>query len=173
MSRRVIPLICSLCFLTHCSSTTSESSLEASTIPVLSSPARANTWGIPEKTQMKDGYQLLYTNPSNSKEKLIITGSNKLMFFLLYPPHIKGTRIINGRAIEVDEAQLWKKALVADRTVKWYHAHLPSALHGSIFRTLGTELKDSSGKIGQYRIEVEGTKNQMRNWLSELTFSQQ
>jgi len=172
MNRRVIPLICFLFFLTHCSSTTSESSLKAPTIPVLSSPARANTWGIPEKTQMKDGYQLLYTNPSNSKEKLTITGSNKLMFFLLYPPHIRGTRMINGRAIEVDEAQLWKKALVADQTVKWYHAHLPSAHYGSIFRTLGTELKDGSGKIGQYRIEVEGTKNQMRNWLSELSFPQ-
>ena len=170
MNRRVIPLLSFLCLLTHCSSSPSDSSLATSTLPVLSSPARANAWGTPEKTRTKDGYKLLFTNPSNSKEKITIIGSRELMFFLLYPPHLRGNRMINGREIEVNEAQLWKKALVAGQTVKWYHAHLPSPDYGSIFRTLGTELKDRSGKIGQYRIEVEGTKNKMRNWLSELRF---
>jgi hypothetical protein len=170
MNNRAIPLLSFLCLLSHCSSTPSDSSLGHSTLPILSSPARADDWGTPEKTQTKNGYKLSYANPANSKEKLTITGSDELMFFLLYPPHLRGTRIINGSAIEVDEAQLWKKSLVAEQTVKWYHAQLPSIHYGSIFRTLGTELKDGSGKVGQYRIEVEGTKNQMRNWLSELRF---
>ena len=170
MNSLVIPLLSFLCLLTHCSSTPPDSSLGPSTPPILSSPARANAWGPPERTKAKNGYSLLYTNPANSKEKLTITGSSELMFFLLYPPHLRGTRIVNGNTVQINEAQLWKKALVAEQTVKWYHAHLPSTHYGSIFRTLGTELKDGSGKIGQYRMEIEGTKNQMRNWLSELQF---
>lgn len=170
MNGRVIPLVSFLCLLTHCSSTPPGSSLGPSTLPILSNPTRANAWGAPKKTKTSDGYILLYINPANNKEKLTITGSSELMFFLLYPPHLRGTLIINGKTAQIDEAQLWKKALVAEQTVKWYHAHLPSTHYGSIFRTLGTGLKDSSGKIGQYRIEVEGTKNQMRNWLSELRF---
>ena len=172
MNSRVIPLLSFLCLLTHCSSTPPDSSIGLSTLPILSSPARANAWGPPEKTKAKNGYSLLYTNPANNKEKLTITGSSELMFFLLYPPHLRGTRIIDGNTFQVDEAQLWKKARVANQTVKWYHAHLPSTHYGGIFRTLGTELKNGSGKIGQYRIEVEGTKNQMQTWLSELRFRQ-
>ena len=113
---------------------------------------------------------MIYTNPGNAKEKVTITGSRELMFFLYYPPHLRGTRMINGNAVEIDQAQLWKKALIAGQNVKWYHAHLPSANYGGIFRTLGAELRDDSGRIGQYRIEVEGTKKQMQTWLSELTF---
>jgi len=88
MNGRVIPLLSFLCLLTHCSSTPPGSSLGPSTLPILSSPARANAWGPPERTKAKDGYSLLYINPANSKEKLTITGSSELMFFLLYPPHL-------------------------------------------------------------------------------------
>lgn len=168
MNTRMIILLPLLGLLAHCSSNSSGAGAE--TLPVLSSPARAKAWGSPQTVPTKDGYKMTYTNPVNGKEKVTITGSSELMFFLYYPPNLKGTRMVDGKATTVDEAQLWKKALVAGQTVKWYHAYLPSAHNGNIFRTLGTELKDSSGRTGQYRVEVEGTKNQMQSWLSELRF---
>jgi len=113
---------------------------------------------------------MTYTNPVNGKEKVTITGSRELMFFLYYPPNLKGNNIINGVATAVSEPQLWKKSLVAGQTVKWYHAYLPTADRGGVFKTLGTELKDNSANRGSYRIVVEGTKKQMQSWLSALRF---
>lgn len=163
----VLPL---LGLLTNCSSNTSDSESATLDLPVLSSPSRAKAWGAPQISQNKDGYKTVYTNPANDKEKVTITASRELMFFLYYPPHLKGTRMINGTPTKVNEAQLWKKSLIAGQKVKWYHAHLATTRHGNIFRTLGTELKDSSGNVGQYRLEIEGSKKQMQIWLSELTF---
>jgi len=170
MHNRMIILLPLLAFLTHCSTNNPNSGSGTSTLPVLSSPARAKAWGAPQIVPTKDGYKMTYTNPANDKERVTITGSRELMFFLYYPPNLKGTRMVEGTATKVDEAQLWKTALIAGQKVKWYHAHLPSANYGNIFRTLGAELKDGAGNAGHYRIEVEGTKNQMQSWLSELEF---
>ena len=126
--------------------------------------------GAPGIVQTASGYTMTYANPVNGKEKLTITGSRELMFFLYYPPNLKGTDILNGVATEVSEPQVWKKSLIAGQSVKWYHASLPSADRGGVFKTLGTGLKDNSGSSGSYRIVAEGTKKQMQTWLSELRF---
>ena len=63
---------------------------------------------------------MTYTNPANDKERVTITGSRELMFFLYYPPNLKGTRMVEGTATRVDEAQLWKTTLIARQKLKWY-----------------------------------------------------
>ena len=155
-----------LALLSHCSS----SSTSKGPLPTLESPARAKAWGSPKTTSETNGYKLTYTNPSNDREKVIITGSRDPMFTVVYPPNLKGTRVINGVPTQVSEPQLWKKALIGKKTVKWYHAYLPDEQDGAVFHTLPAELKDSNGSPGIYQIEVQGTKNQMLNWLSELKF---
>ncbi len=152
--------------LTQCSSTNSA----PAPLPTLSSPSLEKAWGAPGIVQTASGYTMTYANPVNGKEKLTITGSRELMFFLYYPPNLKGTDIINGVATEVSEPQIWKKSLIAGQSVKWYRASLPTADRGGVFKTLGTGLKDNSGSSGSYRIVAEGTKKQMQIWLSELGF---
>jgi len=140
-------------------------------VPILASPARAQAWGSPGVTRTKKGYTMTYQNPSNSKERLVIKGSQKSFFFTLYPPNLIGTRIVNGTPTKISEAQLWQKSLVLGQTVKWYQRTLPTEQNGALFRSLGTELKTSDGRTASYRFEVEGTKNQMQSWLSELRFA--
>lgn len=153
--------------LTQCSSPDS-----AKPLTVLSSPARAKDWGPPQTVQGNGSYTKTYTNPINGKEKVTITGSREPMYFLYYPPNLIGTITQNGVTTQVNEPQVWMKSLVENQTVKWYQSTLPSDTKGSVFRTLGADLRDRSGNLGSYIIEIEGTKNQMRNWLSELRFEQ-
>lgn len=160
----VIPFL-----LSHCASGPSADT----PLPVLSSPSRAQAWGPPKTTSTKGGYRLTYTNPSNSKERLVIEGSPKPFYHLFYPPNLTGTRTVNGIAVEVNQAQMWQQSLVLNQPVKWYQRTLPSEDYGAIFRSLGAPLKTPSGSAGFYRVEVEGTKNQMQRWLSELRFRQQ
>jgi hypothetical protein len=151
-------------FLTHCSSTGSSSGK----LPILSSPARAQAWGAPKVSQTGNSYEATYVNPANSKERLTVTGSSQMMPFFVYPPNIKGTKIVNGIATQVREPQLWTKALVNGKPARWYQSSFPTAQEAAKFRTMGVHLKDQSGGSGTYRIEATGTKNQMRTWLTEL-----
>ncbi len=161
-------------FLTQCASRStsgsSHRSASTTTLPILSNPARAQAWGAPSITKNADGYRYSYTNPANPKEKLRIFGSRAMMPFFVYPPNIKGTKLVNGVPTQTNEAQLWSKALLAGKTAKLYQSSFANADQAAEFRTLGLTLKDSSGASGQYRIEAEGTKNQVRTWLSELRF---
>lgn len=141
-------------------------------LPVLRSPARAEAWGAPKREATKDGYRLTYTNPSNKRERLLIEGSRSSFYHLLYPPNCTGTRLVNGVPTRVSEAQMWQKSLVLNQPIKWYQRSLQADDFGAIFRSLGAELKAPDGSKGFYRIEVEGTKNQMQSWLSELRFGQ-
>ena len=153
-----------LLLLPQCSSGPSD----GASVPILSSPSRAQAWGRPKSEPTSRGYKLTYKNPSNSKERLTIEGSRSAFYHLLYPPNLIGTRTINGVSTEVNEPQVWQQALVANQRVNWYQRTLPNKDHGSIFRTLGEHLKNSDGVRASYRIEVEGSKNQMQRWLSEV-----
>jgi hypothetical protein len=115
---------------------------------------------------------MTYTNPVNEKESLKIMGSNDAMFYVLYPPNLKGTRVIDGVPTPVSEPQTWKQTPVVGQPVKYYQRTLPTRTEGVLFRTLGQKLKAPNGSFGFYRFEVEGTKNQMQSWLSELRFAQ-
>jgi len=160
-----------LFFLTQCSSPPpTDQPLSTEALPILTNPARAKIWGPPSISQNANGYTSTYINPSNPKEKLRIIGSHKGMPFFVYPPNIKGLKTVNGIDTPSNEAQVWKKALVKGKTVKWYQSRFANSQQAAEYRTLATELNDQSGGKGQYRIEVEGTKNQMRTWLSELRF---
>ena len=165
-------LLLLLPFLTQCSSSSSSASSSSAPLPTLSSPARAKAWGAPKVEKTASGYLFAYVNPSNQKEQLRISGSREMMPFVVYPPNIKGTKMIDGVATQVKTPQMWNKALVQKTTVKWYQSSFPTAKRAAEFRTLGAFLKDNSGGSGHYRIEAEGTKDQMRNWLSELQFGQ-
>lgn len=154
--------------LAHCSTPDSSSA----SLPVLTNPSLERAWGQPTTIQSEKGYTMTYANPDNDREEFTITGSRDLMFTLYYPPNTKGTRIVNGVPKEVSEPQVWKKSQVLGQTVKWYYANFPTTDQGAIFKTLGTELKNSSGQSGQYRIVAEGSKNQMQSWLSGLRFRQ-
>ncbi len=166
-------LLLLLPFLTQCSSqSTSGSGSGAELPPILASPARAKAWGAPRTVKDSSGFISTYINPSNPKEMIRIFGTNKMLPFFVYPPNIKGTKIVNGVATQADEAQLWTKLPLVGKTAKLYQSSFPSASKAAEFRTLGMTLKDPSGNSGQYRIEAEGTKNQVRTWLSELRFGQ-
>ena len=156
-------------FLPSCSSYNSSDK----PLPVLTSPSRAQAWGSPKVTKTEDGYSLTYSNPSNDKESITIVGARKAMYQLYYPPNLIGTRTVNGIPTKIDEAQVWQRAMVAGRTVRLYQRFLSSSHHGSIFRTVGAELQNPTGGKGSYRIEIEGTKNQVQTWLSELRFTQE
>lgn len=161
-----------LSLLTHCSShTPSGSTSSKHPLPVLSSPSRAKAWGPATIEKKPHGYLSTYTNPANPKEILRIYGSKKLMPFFIYPPHIKGQKIVNGTPTNISQAQVWDKALLMNQSVKLYQATFASKTAAAEFHTLGTPLKDPSGINGNYRIEAEGTKNQVRTWLSELRFN--
>lgn len=163
-------LIFLLPFLTQCSPSPSTTS---GALPILSSPGRAQAWGKPQSVQTKDGYYTTYINPSNRKERIRIIASRQMMPFFVYPPNITGTQIINGVPTKADIPQSWKTASINGTKVKWYQSSFPSSQRAAIFRTLGVELKDSSGARGQFRIQAEGTKNQVQTWLSELRLGQQ
>jgi hypothetical protein len=139
-------------------------SYDAKPLAVLSNPSRAQAWGPPLTTQTANGYEMAYVNPSNPKEKFTITGSKGMMPLFYYPPNIKG----NGTAGEVSESQKWKFAKVNGKVVKWYQSSFPTSEKPAVFRSMGVELANQTGGRGQYRIEAEGTKNQVRTWISEL-----
>lgn len=160
-------LIASTLFLlTQCASPNPE------TVPKLASPARVEAWGPPQTIPTNDGYQRTYRNPDNEKERLKIIASNDAMYYVLYPPNLTGTRVIDGVATIVSEPQIWQQTPVAGQSVKYYQRNLPSENQGPLFRTLGRKLKAPDGSFGFYRFEVEGSKNQMQSWLSELHFVQ-
>lgn len=157
-------------FLSQCSST---SPGEAAPLPVLSSPARAAAWGAGQTVKTPEGYQTTYINPANRKERVRIIASRKLMFHILYPPTVKGTQTVNGVTTQVSEPQLWQSSYLNGEPVRWYQESFPTPERAAVFKTLGAEFKNGSGQGGQYRIEAEGTKNQMQTWLSELRFAQE
>ena len=159
---KIIWLVLLLPFLAQCSSSNSTSKH----LPSLSSPARAQAWGQSLVLLTRDGYQKTYINPSNPKEILRIIASRQIMPFFAYPPNIKG---IETRA---NTPQVWQSSSVNGTSINWYQSTYSSSNRASVFRTLGAELKDRSGGRGQFRIEAEGTKNQMRTWLSELRIGQ-
>lgn len=166
MRRLSLAILPFLFFLPQCSSGPSGDA----GLPVLKSPARARAWGAPRMEETGRGYKLTYSNPSNDRERLTIEGSRRPFYFLLYPPNLTGTRVLNGVSTEVNEPQVWQKSLVLNQTVKWYQRSLPDDDFGGLFRSLGAVLKNAEGETGSYRFEVEGTKNQMQRWLSELRF---
>lgn len=159
-------------FLAHCSSSSPNSGSNSSKLPILSSPARAKAWGAPRIAQAASEFQYTYINPANKNERVSIFGSRQMMPFFVYPPNIKGTKIVNGVATQADEPQLWSTSLVNGTSVRWYQSAFPTAQGIAKFRTLGVELKDQSGGRGNYRIEATGTKAQMQTWLTELQFGQ-
>ncbi len=167
LSLLLLPL---LPLVTQCSSSGGTTS-SASSLPTLSSPARAKAWGAPETLKNANGYRTTYTNPANSKEKVSIIGSSKLMPFFVYPPRIKGTTVVNGAATSAGQPQLWNKSLIQGTTVKWYQVSFPSGDNGAKFTTLGIELKGQDGRNGQFKIEIEGSKNQVPSRLAELRFA--
>lgn len=168
MKKQRLLILLLLPLLAHCSS----SSSNPTTLPILASPARAQAWGAPQVVKNTNGYTSTYLNPANPTEKIRIIGSSKMMPFLVYPPNIKGTKIVNGIATQATEPQLWSKALIQGTTVKMYQATFPTAEKAAEFRTLGATIKDQSGGIGHYRVEVEGRKKQATTWLTELRFGQ-
>lgn len=167
---KYIWLLFLLPLLANCSSPQSSSS---GPLPVLSSPGRAAAWGKPQTVPTKDGYHTTYINPSNRKERIRIIASREMMPFLVYPPNITGTQIVNGVPTKANVPQTWNTASINGTKIKWYQSSFPSSQRAAIFRSLGTELKDSSGNRGQFRIQAEGTKNQVQTWLGELRLGQQ
>ena len=141
-------------------------SYDSKPLAVLSNPSRAQAWGPPRTTQSADGYEMAYVNPSNPKEKFTITGSKGMMPRFYYPPNIKGTR--SGTTGEASESQKWNFAKVNGKVVKWYQSSFSTSEKPAVFRSMGVELANQTGGRGQYRIEAEGTKNQVRTWISEL-----
>ena len=156
---KAVLLVLLVPFLVQCSSSSSSKPLAN-----LSSPARAQAWGSPKTTQTAGGYRKTYTNPSNSKESLTITGTSKLLPFFVYPPHIKSP--------QGDIPQKWKTSLVMGKTMQWYQSSVPTSTRGSIFRSMGLTLSNQSGASGQFQIEAQGSKNQVRTWISELRLGQ-
>jgi hypothetical protein len=142
-------------------------------LPTLASPARARAWGSPSRELTDRGYVITYRNPSNSREELKIYGSRTSFFHLFYPPDIRGTSLINGVPTQISKPQTWSKAKILNQDVKCFQRFFPSSDDGAVFHTLGTDLRTPDGSRGFYRIEVEGTKNQMQRWLSELRFDHQ
>lgn len=163
---RLLSLPSFLC-LVNCS--TDSSSTEV--LPKITNPARAKAWGPPSTKRFPEGYQLSYTNPDNGREHLRIIASTKPTPYLLYPPNVTGTRMVNGVPTSVNEPQTWNKSLALGVPIKWYQKTLEGPDSSPLFRSLGQKLKSPEGNSGYFRFEVEGTKNQMQMWLSELRFA--
>jgi len=108
---------------------------------------------------------MTYVNPDNSKEQFTIIGSKSMMPLFYYPPDIKGA------AREARKSQKWKFANVNGKVMKWYQSSFPTSNSPAVFRSMGVELANQTGGRGQYRIEAQGTENQVRTWISELRMS--
>lgn len=154
------------CLLASCVSKTPD----GEALPVLASPARESAWGSPKVVALKNGYQRIYENPSNKAESLKIKGSRELLYGLNYPPNIKGEKIVGGKKQVISTPQVWQKGAINGEEVYLYQSHYPIAGEGPRHKTLGAELKDPKGVVGYYSVEVEGTNQQARRWLSELSF---
>ena len=141
-------------------------------LPTLASPDRAAAWGAPAVTKSTGGYIMVYQNPSNSKERLTIKGSRALLYGLSYPPDIKGEEMVGGKMVKTNRPQVWQKAQITGNDVYFYQSHDPTFERGARYKTLGEQLTGPGVVIGYYAIEIEGTKNQMRHWISELRFVQ-
>ena len=72
--------------------------------------------------------------------------------------------------VETSTPQIWQKVQIADQEAYLYQSHHPLNGRGARFKILGAELKGPGGIIGYYSVEIEGSKNQMRAWISELRF---
>ena len=149
----------------------SSSTPEGEALPVLGSPARAAAWGAPSITKVKNGYMMVYQNPSNNSEMLTIKGSRDLLFGLTYPPDIKGRKLVAGKMMETSTPQVWQKVQITGKDVYLYQSHAPLDGRGSRYKTLGEQLTGPQGIIGNYAVEIEGSNNQMRRWISELRFT--
>ncbi len=130
-------------------------------LSLLQSPARASAWGSPTKVNTANGYRLTYTNPSNSRESVMIEGSHNLFPSFFYPPHVKGR---SGAAA----AQVWRYAEIEGKKVRWYQAAAANDTFGDQFRVVGFDLTDRQGGSGNYRILTQGPENKVRGWISEL-----
>lgn len=153
--------------LSSCSQSSSTST-EQKNIPFLKSSTRETSWGKAKKSQSADGYELSYKNPQNRSESLTIKGSPNFFFGLTYPPDIKGEKLVDGKMIETRTPQVWQKTKVAGKNIYFYQSHFPMRGRGPRFKTLCTNFQAPNGAEGFYLIEIEGTKNQAQQWLSEL-----
>lgn len=145
---------------------------EGKTLPVLASPARATAWGSPTVSKTSEGYEMAYQNPSNASERLVIKGSRKMFYGLTFPPDIKGQKTMNGRPVKTNTPQVWQKVQITGQPAFLYQSHSPMDGRNARYKIIGEQLNGPGGVFGYYAIELEGSNNQVRPWISELRFIQ-
>ena len=129
--------------------------------PILHSPTYEEKWGDP-KVQITSGgdYELNYTNPSQPFDRLVIQGTTSPFPKLTKAPAVRGEKILNGELVEDLVPQNFRTVIIEGQAVRWFQESTSGGADGAYYSTEGFSLKDSSGKIGYYRLVVEGGNEQ-------------
>ena len=151
--------------LTQCSTGPAKS---AGPVPTLHNRALQKSWGKPKSEQTSDGFRVTYTNPSYSSNRLTILAKKSMWASHQYPPNVEGQKLVNGNFIPTSKPQVFRSATIMGKRIKYYQTHEGSGADAPRFRTVGVQLTNPSGAVGNYLIDHEGEEKEFSLRLAEM-----
>lgn len=125
-------------------------------------------WGKPKREQTSHGYRVIYTNPADSKNKLIINIQNRMWASHQFPPHVKGHQIVDGQTKETSTPQEFRVATVMGKRTKFYQMTEGVGTKANSYRAMGMRFTNPEGKVGYYLIDYEGEEKDFPLRLQEI-----
>lgn len=135
-------------------------SLGERTIPVLSAPALAKSWGAPTlEASPSGGYRISYKHPSKPFERLVIYGSPKPFPALATPPDLSYETMVNDELTALTKPQSFRSTSILGKPVRWFVESEGGGADGVYSTTEGFSLTAPDGRTGHYRIVIESVSN--------------
>ena len=104
-----LPILC------QCSSNSAQTKAPA---PTLHNRALEKSWGKPKLEQTSCGYRVVYTNPSDKRNKLTINTRSRMWASHQFPPYVKRQELVNGEMKVTSTPQVFRNATVMGKRTK-------------------------------------------------------